>query len=163
MDRINSTLLGFMLSRNSIAVRFLVWVAALLIPAEAMPMLGCGCAGGGAVAADPVRKASCCRKGTAQCCCQGKSQSLQGCCCCPSGKSSPTSGCRCAKNHSAPTPAPGPNNTQTETAKTLASAHASPAIHAIATTVVGSLDIHFLSLPGQTSLERLNSLCRLVV
>ena len=58
---------------------------------------------------------------------------------------------------------PGPNHSRTDTAKALASVHASPAIGAVAKTVGDLPVIRFLFLPGQTSLERLSSLCRLVV
>jgi hypothetical protein len=144
-----------MFYRSSIAVRALVWLTALLLPVEAMPIFNCGCANGAA----PVAQArTCCGKSARRCCC-GKSAG--GCCCCKGKRS--TAGCQCAKNAPAHDQSPSPDNSQNPTAKSLAAAHTDPALDTAVVPADAAPVSHLLSLPGSTSLERLSTLCRLVV
>jgi hypothetical protein len=145
--------------RKNITVRVLVWLTALLLPAEAMPGYNCGCMTNGAAAVQ-VHARPCCGKAGKRCCC-GKVKGL-GCCCCSKGKNRSASSCQCAKGGPARDQAPA-STSQDGTAKTLAAAHVSPALAADAISAVPPPATHLLFLPAQTSLERLSTLCRLVV
>ena len=146
-----------MFHRSPLIVRTLVWLTALLLPAEALPIYGCGC--GEKVPAAQARTRSCCGK-AAGCCCCGKAAGR--CCCCCKGKNRSPAGCQCAKGNRSSDQAPAPNNTQTETAKTLAAAQTIMAVDSAAA-AAPSPAADFLISTGQTSLERLSALCRLIV
>lgn len=68
---------------RDIAARTLVWIAALAVPAQGLPGVSCGCAGG---------EKCCQQERTSQCCCSAK-KSRDGRCCCASRSSQTTHLC----------------------------------------------------------------------
>jgi hypothetical protein len=148
-----------MFKRSSIAVRTLVWLTAILLPAEAMTVYSCGCAAGDTVVVQS-RVRQCCGKAGKRCCC-GKVKGQGGCCCCK-GKSGSISSCQCAKGGPAHDQAPS-TNAKNQTAKTLVAAHAAPAADSQVVCLDPPTAVHLLFMPAQSSMERLSTLCRLVV
>jgi hypothetical protein len=170
--------------QNSITARVIVSLAALLVPAESLPMMACNCESH----SSPATKAksalvgvaagakcphctgasrpqhSCCG-GTAASssrhagCCGGKGSC---CCCCKGGSGSHGGQCQCSVNKPAPDPLPS----DSRTVNTKSSISSSP--NTVATVViVPSVDLALAarqpSRSASTSLERLSTLCRLVV
>jgi hypothetical protein len=152
---------GSMVLRKNIAVRALVWLIALLVPAEAMPMPGCGCGGKPSQQLPVSRK--CCGKSAKGCCCSAKAKAAGNCCCCRKGARNSAGNCQCAKNDSAPVQAPGQSQSPTDSVKLLASTAMPWAVDLPVPAAVRPPTIGQPSFADQTSLERLSSLCRLVV
>ena len=172
-------------SPNNIAVRAVVWLAALLIPAEALPMADCGCGGNcskqsvATIACKPLDAASgcpCCRARlrSQHACCQARGVTAAdhraGCCggrttCCCCSKNAATKGqqCHCSQSHSVPAPVPAPGSSQPNGANSSNSSVAVAAVDLVGLPVVQSRAAESFSLSGLTSLERLSTLCRLVI
>lgn len=169
-------------------VKGIVWLAALLVPVETLPLMACNCqarpqdgAVSGDVRTDLVAGGSTacphCTEVPAQPpCCRGCSESasdsgngcgVSGSCCGQSETGSPSCGgqCQCSANRAAPAPMPLSGNPQTENTKTSLSV-ASLSCASVATTLVPAVlahsDQHVAALVSSAS-ERLSILCRLVI
>ena len=175
-----SASMGF---HRKISVQALVWLAALLMPAQAVPA-ACSCgdhasksapvatAGGGAAPSCPHCRA----KSAAHACCKGKAAAAHPgccgggancrCCCGKSGSSSQGSGCHCVHNNSAPAPDSAPSPSPTNTAK---SPLATPSFGSVTTVAMFALQAAFAAADQHPTLlassapERLSVLCRLVI
>lgn len=173
-------------SLNNIAAKALVWLAALLIPAETMPLAGCACGSNPGKLA-PGSTSGCKQKGPAASCphCQAKlksesacckargveaaSHSAGGCCgtkatcCCSKGTATKGLECLCSASHPVPTPAPVPNDSPSDSAKSLTASVVATVLAGVALPGVQSRAVEPSSLSGKTSLERLSTLGRLVI
>jgi hypothetical protein len=171
---------------NSITAKVIVWLAAVLVPAETLPRMVCacgnhapgpsqaavGCAGAGSVAACPHCNVaersphSCCGSSAASharsdcCAAQGACS-----CCCTSGAHSDGTSCQCARDDSAPAPAPLPGDSRTDTTKSSVSVSSFTGPTAVVLPVPSAdarADQHPAFL-GSSAPERLSVLCRLVI
>ena len=169
---------------ESITAKVLVWLAAILVPVESLPVMACDCGshslGTSAVNAAhadaaPVAKCphcasrerarhSCCGDAAVSsaqpCCCCGGNGPCH-CCCCKHGGQ-----CHCAANKSAPAPDPLPSNSRTDNTK---SSLATSSLGGMATVAVLVPSAALTRGDQQPTLlcssapERLSILCRLVV
>jgi len=171
---------------HGITVKILVWLAAILVPVQALPGTGCDCGSRSpqstAVKPDradaaPAAKCPHCTSGRAparSCCgvkaasparqgsCCGAKESSRGCC--QGGRGSPGTPCLCSGSQSAPASVPVSSHSRTDNTKTPLGC--SP--DAVTTVIVAPPAVlaHAAqrpSLVGSTSLERLTTLCRLVL
>ena len=174
---------------NSITAKVLVWLAGVLVPLESLPLTACNCADasvratkletapvvGSPVAACPHCKAesrarhSCCGSaaalsashGSCCCCCCGTGST---CCCCSKGAGHSNGGtCRCAKNGCVPPTAPLSSNSRTDNTKSRLAVSSGTVATVVVPSRVFAQTAGQPSLPGCTSLERLSTLCRLVL
>ena len=171
---------------NTITAKILVWLAAILVPAEALPMMACDCGNhspqpaalksGRADAAPAAKCAHCATRlrtqpscgGTAvssaqhKCCCgDGPCH----CCCSNGGLGSHGGPCRCAANKSVPAPDPLPSNSRTDNTKSSLGS-SSGIVATVAVLVSSRVLAHSAQQPcllACTSLERLSALCRLII
>lgn len=170
---------------NRITARLAVWLAGVLVPAQTMPVMACGCgnqphrltkvqsasADAAPLATCPrfagssaVRHPCCARvaaRSADRTCCAGKAS----CSCCQGGSRSQGTSCQCSKSGSAPAPAPLSNNSRTDNTKSSSPSlcHA-PAV--IAVVVAPGATAHANQHPflfGSSAPERLSVLCRLVI
>lgn len=171
---------------NSITAKVLVWLAAILVPVETLPAMGCDCGShspGSAVAksvrADAAPAARCphctSRSRPGHSCCGTAASSAQHgrccggsgscCCCCKGGPGSHGGPCQCAANKSAPAPDPLPDNSRTENTKSSlgSSSDTVTTIAVLVSSLVLAQAAQQPSLLACTSLERLSTLCRLVI
>lgn len=172
---------------ESITAKVIVWIAGVLVPAQSLPVMACGCGShlprstalkSGRMEDAPAAKCLHCatRSQPRHSCCGGTAESSQqqgsccggngaSCCCCKGGSASHGAPCQCSTNHSVPAPDPLPSNSQTDNTK---SSLGSPS-DTVATVVkvvpsaVLAEAAQQSSLLGSTSLERLSTLCRLVI
>ena len=85
-----------------IAVRSLIWLAALAVPIQGLPAADCGCASSKKCCQGYEQSAGCCcsevkvREG--RCCCSGKRVVAERSCCCQVGITPDSSGCNCGSN-----------------------------------------------------------------
>lgn len=170
---------------QNITAKALVWLAAILVPVDALPLVACDCGNGSPQSAalksartdaSPATKCphcaarsraehSCC--GTAEysaqhkCCCCGNGP----CHCCCKGKMGSHGGpCQCAANKPAQEPASLPSNSRTENTKSSLGSSSDTVVTVVAVpSVVLALAAQQPSRSASTSLERLSTLCRLVV
>jgi hypothetical protein len=169
---------------NNFITKVLVWLAALLVPVETLPVMACDCGGHSSQStglfpsrtdARPTAKCPRCaaRSQGRHSCCGGKAttSNQQGscckargsCCCCKSGNGGGQ--CMCSANKSAPVPDPLQNNSRTNNTKTSLSASTDLVI-AVPVVVPPLLIARAACQPSffaSTSLERLSALCRLVI
>lgn len=170
---------------SSITAKILVWVAGVLVPVQALPVKACGCgeplpqsiamrpdqAADVVIAPAPDDAArlqarqTCCGTPPAseqpRNCCGGGGASC-GCGDCPASRGGP---CHCSANHSVPAPDPLPGNSQTGNTKYWfgSPSDAIATVVKVVPSVVLSQAAQQSSLRGSTSLERLTTLCRLVI
>lgn len=175
---------------NSITARVIVWIAVVLIPARALPVMACDClsylaspAQADAVGNDTTSVAACphcrARARLKHSCCKSKSvnvskQRTTSCgarassaCCCGGLDGTCTHGasCHCSAKGSVPAPAPLPSDSRTDNTK-LSSASPSDAVTTVVVAPSTSLTRQAAQRPsllGATPLERLTTLCRLVI
>jgi hypothetical protein len=170
---------------NSITAKVLVWLAAILVPVEALPLGACDCGSpspqsatlkSGLADAAPAAKCPHCaaRLRAQHSCCGGTavSSAEHKCCCCGDGPchcsckgkmGSHGSPCQCAANKSAPAPAPLPSNSRTDNTKSSLGSSSDTTVAVVISSVVLASAAQQPSLLACTSLERLNTLCRLVI
>jgi len=172
---------------DSITARIFVWLAAVFVPVDALPLLACDCGShspqtgtlkSGLADASPAAKCPHCavRSQPARSCCgaAAASSAQHRCCCCGSGPchgsgkgkvGSHGEPCRCAANKSGPDPAPLPGNSRPESTKgPLGSSLNS--VTTVAVLVPSMVPARVARQPSHvacTSLERLSALCRLIV
>ena len=154
---------------NSISAKAVVWLAAILVPMEAMPMKACDCGSQSALEKANVGSRT-------HHCCGGKAASaIHGnCCCCAEGPCHcrckdkhglHRSSCQCTASNSAPDPAPLPINSRTGNTKVSLASFLDTLI-TVACVAPSSARPNAGLPPSRivsTSLERLCELCRLVV
>lgn len=164
---------------NSITAKVVVWLAGLLVPVETLPLMACDCGSTPkptptAVCHTTPACPHCSRRNRAtRPCCQRVAASsprccggTASCCCCKGRASSEGSSCQCTKGSPAPTQAPLSNDSRTDNGKSLSSASACAVVAASSAVVLPSPQLqrnHQQAIFGSTSLERLSTLCRLVV
>jgi hypothetical protein len=170
---------------NSITAKVLVWLAAILVPAQTLPLMACDCGSHSprsmAVKADradaaPAAKCPHCTSGSRprHSCCGGTAASsgqhgsccgAKGSCCCKGGLGSHGGPCLCSVNKSAPAPDPLPSNSRTDNTKSSlgSSSDTVATVAVVVPSVVLAQAAQQPSLLGSTSLERLSTLCRLVI
>lgn len=108
-------------TNNNIALRTLVWLAALALPVQAIPASSCGCSRGVSGCQAGSRGQCCCSAETVQqgtCCC-GRTKTESGPSCCKRAVTSRDSGCECGVNcrcgkAQQPPPATTPTENTTE-------------------------------------------------
>ena len=173
---------------KTIAARVLVWLAAALVPVEAMPLTVCNCGSHSGqptearVDGSPAKPVPACpncvgESRTKPSCC-GKSaedSSKRGCCgrtkasgtCCCGGQCSQGVSCHCSANHAVPASSPNPNESPADGFKVSLStspfASVTTAAVVIPPSVYASLRERPTSFLGSTAPERLSVLCRLVI
>lgn len=167
---------------HCLATRIVVGLAAVLVPAQSLPLTACGC---GSHSAEPAEAETRClhcphcsaRARSSDSCCQEATtaSTFHGGCgatgpssCCAQGSTaaSPSGVCLCSAGHSVPTPDPSPGDSRTNNTKSP-SLESSIAGTAVATVLIPSAvssraDQQSLAL-GLTAPERLSILCRLVI
>ncbi len=153
---------------RKLSVQSLVWLAALMLPAQAFPA-ACTCGQVSKAALAPVsNKAtmpSCphCRARGAHACCRG------GSCCCCCGKAGSVChgrGCHCVRSTSRPVPdsTPAPSPTSTTKSPTSAAAFGGPATADVATAQTAFTAAHQHAILFAAGVpDRLAVLCRLVI
>jgi hypothetical protein len=141
---------------DSITAKVLVWLAAILLPGETLPVMSCECG-----SHSPPRAVSSAQH---RCCCGDKGRC---CCCCCKGGADPHGGpCHCAANQSAPAPVPLPGNSRTDNTKSSQSASSLGGVATVAILVPSVIVAHANqqpTIPGSSAPERLSILCRLVI
>ncbi len=167
---------------QSITAKVFVWLAAILVPVEALPVMACDC-GSQSVstkakstqaahaakcphcAAGSRPRRSCCggtatSSGPKGSCCGSKGS----CCCCKGGSGSHGGPCQCSVNKSPPAPDPLPTDSRTNNTKTsLDSASDTVVTVVVVAPMLLAQAAQQSSRSASTSLERLSTLCRLVV
>lgn len=171
---------------NGTIAKVLVWLAAILVPAEALPSMACDCGSRSSQLAEAKsgqantshaakcphctsrlsRQRSCCREGgfaTHGSCCGAKSA----CSCCKGGQGSHAGMCQCAASKSTPVSVPVPGNSRTdENAKSSAAATCLGGLTTFAALAPPAASAGAEHQPAQHCLrvcERLSILCRLVI
>ncbi len=171
---------------NSITAKALVWLAAILLPAETLPSMACGCRcrtsppaalKSSPADAPPAAKCSHCAAGsrTRHSCCGGIAassaqnatccKSKGSCCCCKSGQGSHGSPCQCWVSKS-PAPAPLPNHSRTQNTKSSLAASSAAGLSTAVVLVPAAAPAraeHQPALHCSSAPERLSILCRLVI
>jgi hypothetical protein len=167
---------------NGITAKVLVWLAAILVPADALPLMACGCgshAPGSACRADarPAAKCphcnstsrpqkSCCGSTAVASTEQGSCCGAKGsCCCCKGTLGSEGSLCLCAVKKSAPASAPLPGNSRTDNTKSVSTCSfggLAAAMVLVRPTTPARADQQ-ATLLCSSAPERLSILCRLVI
>lgn len=173
---------------KTIAARVLVWLAAVLVPVEAMPLTACNCGShsapstevhvGCSVAASVPVCPNCVGESRNEPSCCGRSaddSSRRGCCgrtkasgsCCCEGQCSQGVSCHCSANHAAPASNPIPNESPADGSKSSLStspfASVTSAAVVVPPRVLAGRREGPASFLGSTAPERLNVLCRLVI
>ena len=174
---------------NSISAKVVVWLAAVLVPAETLPLMACDCGshsprptqtGLGCTAAASVTacqhcnvgsraRHSCCGSAAASSASPGSCCAAKGSCSCCSkdGARSPGGPCQCSANDSAPAPAaPLPGDSRTDNTKSSVSTSSFGGLTAVVILVPSAAAARADQQPtllGSTVPERLSVLCRLVI
>jgi hypothetical protein len=170
---------------NRMTAKVLVWLAAILVPAESLPLMACGCGSQSPrrAAVKPARadatpaakcphctggsqpRHSCCGATAASSPQRGSCCGANGSCCCKGGLGSQGGLCQCSANKSAPAPDPLPNDSRTDNTKSSlgSSSDTVAAVAVVVQSAVLAQAAQQPSLLGSTSLERLSTLCRLVI
>ena len=175
---------------NRITVKALVWLAAILVPVETLPAMACDCGSRsprsvasksgranvapaaksprgparsqprhsccGSAAESPALQGSCCGAKGSSCCCR---------CCCTGGPRSQGGLCQCSAHKSVPAPDPLPGSSRTENTKSslCPSSGTMATVAVVVPSPVVAQAAQQPSVLGATSLERLTTLCRLVI
>ena len=162
---------------RTITAKLLVWLAAILVPAGAMPLKACNCGNSASGAAKCGASASKCRCSSGRAkngraCCSRSIANRKGCCAqkstcgCCKDKSGSHGPCLCSLDKDAPAPAPAPNSSETETAKSLFVSACGMSTTLIPVVVPSQNLARAVLQPvfaGLTTLDRLGALCRLVI
>lgn len=173
---------------KTIAARVLVWLAAVLVPVEAMPLTVCncdshsvqpveshvGCSGAAPVAVCPNcvgesrTEPSCCGKSADQSSKNDRCDRtrVSGSCSCE-GQCSHGASCDCAANHASPASNPISNQSPADGSKVSLSASpfagGTTAAVVVPPSVLAGMGERPTSSIGSTAPERLSVLCRLVI
>jgi hypothetical protein len=175
---------------NGVAVRLirkisagvLVWLAAALVVVETFPASACACgnhregpAKRSALADSQLAAAACphCRPQPQRSCCGGgvAGQPRSSCCmasttcscCCGNGTSTSGHICQCAKDHSAPTPAPGDSQSNSGKSSVSASMLVGSLAVPLVDATLGAHSEHWSCGRCSSVPERLSILCRLTI
>lgn len=176
---------------NSITAKVLVWLAAISVPAQALPAMACDCGShsprraevkpgkSGRADAAPAAKCPHCSGGSRprHSCCGGTAASstqhgsccgaMGSCCgCCKGGLGSHGSPCQCSTNKSTPAPDPLPSDSRTDTTKSSLSTSSLGGMASVAILAPPAALAHADQQPtflGSSAPERLSILCRLVI
>lgn len=170
---------------NNITAKVLVWLAAISVPAETLPVMACNCgshppqraeAKSSRAAETPAAKCSHCaaRSQPRHSCCGSTAATLvqhgsccgaEGSCCCKGGLGSHGGPCQCSAKHSDPVPNPLPGDSRTDNTKPSLSPSSLAGMTTAAIlplAVLGPADQQ-PTLLGSSAPERLSVLCRLVI
>jgi hypothetical protein len=171
--------------------KIIIWLAAVLLPAETMPLMACTCgshsqravqAGAGSTAGAPVAACSRCTSGSRpqNACCGAKtkvSEHPEGCCgaktptapttCrCQGAAGSHGSVCQCSAKSTAPAPAPMPGNSRPDSTKSSMGASTCCGLTAVVAIVPSASQLSADQSPAiltARQLDRLSVLCRLMI
>lgn len=158
-------------TNNNIALRTLVWLAALALPVQAIPASSCGCSRGVSGCQAGQRGQCCCSADTVQqgACCCGRTKTESGPSCCKRAVTSRDSGCKCGVNcqcgkaQQPPPAAPAPTENSPAEKITCEMALAPFATVGSQTIATPSGDTQPLESDARTAQEHCVCLCRLTL
>jgi hypothetical protein len=171
---------------NTITAKIFVWLAAVLVPAETLPVVACNCGNhtpremgvrSARAEAAPAAKCPHCTSKTrpqhssggavaASSAQRGSCCGAKGSCCCKGGLGSHGGPCQCAQKKSAPAPDPLPSDSRTNNTKSSVTASACGGMAVVAVLVPTAIAAHAeqqSAFHGSSAPERLSILCRLVL
>jgi len=167
-----------MLTAYSFTGKVIVWLIAIMVPVQSLPLLACDCGG----STSSVAKSADIRSTIAKCpgrfsrdrvahpCCARRALAATACgccgletCCCHRGSNNPGGECHCSTKNSIPVPNPAPLDSRVDCGKLLLAADCQMATTAMPLVASFAHRAPQVPVSGQTALERLSTLCRLVV